>query len=286
MVLMVLAVLFLPGIDAIAKYLSGSVSAGQVTWTRFVLQSLFLLPLCLRLPGALLRPPLGLHLLRGALLALTTVLFFYSLKFLPMADAIAIFFIEPLVLTVLSAAFLGEAIGWRRMSAVLVGLLGALIVIRPAFANIGFAALLPLMAAVCFATYMLLTRKLVAHTDPMRMQLYAGVIGAVVMSVALLLGDKLGVEAIAISSPTLPQWGMLLVLSIIATVGHLMVTHALRRAPAALLAPFQYVEIVGATILGFLVFDDLPDVTTCFGIAIIVGTGLYVFHRERTQIST
>jgi len=118
------------------------------------------------------------------------------------------------------------------------------------------------------------------------MQLYAGVIGAVVMSVALLLGDKLGVEAIAISSPTLPQWGMLLVLSIIATVGHLMVTHALRRAPAALLAPFQYVEIVGATILGFLVFDDLPDVTTCFGIAIIVGTGLYVFHRERTQIST
>lgn len=281
---MVIAVLLLPGIDAIAKYLSGSVSAGQVTWTRFVLQSLFLLPLCLRLPGALLQPPLGLHLVRGALLALTTVLFFYSLKSLPMADAIAIFFVEPLLLTILSAVFLGEAIGWRRISAVLVGLIGALIVIRPAFASIGFTALLPLMAAACFAVYMLLTRKLVAYTEPMRMQFYAGVTGAAVMSVALLVGNTLGVEAIAVLNPTLPQWGMLLALSIIATVGHLMITHALKHTPAALLAPFQYVEIVGATILGFLVFNDLPDTTTCFGIAIIVGTGLYLFHRERAQI--
>jgi S-adenosylmethionine uptake transporter len=285
MVLMVIALLLLPGIDAIAKHLSDSVSAGQVTWTRFMLQSVFLLPLVMRLPGKLLQPPIGLHAVRGALLALTTVLFFYALKFLPIADAISIFFVEPLILTVLSAVFLGEAIGWRRVSAVIVGLVGALIVIRPAFADIGFPAVLPLAAGACFATYLLLTRKLVAHTEPVRMQLYAGVSGAVVMSGALLFGDALNLEAITISSPTLFQWGMLLVLGIIATIGHLMITHAFQRAPAGLLAPLQYVEIVGATILGFLVFGDLPDAATWLGIAIIVCAGLYVFHRERVPLS-
>ncbi|MFT5449976.1 MAG: S-adenosylmethionine uptake transporter [Gammaproteobacteria bacterium] len=278
--IMVPAMFMLPGIDAIAKFLSDSVPAGQVSWARFAFQTLIMLPFVIRGHGFRLPRHFWLQALRGAAIAFTTLIFFAALRFLPLADAIGIFFVEPLLLTLLSALFLGEQIGWRRMIAVLAGLVGAMIVVRPSFATFGLAALLPLGAAMSFAMYLLLTRWLSQREESAHMQFYAGVSGWLVMSVALLVGSLLHIEVLDPVSPTLLQWGLLAVLGIIATFGHWLVVVAFRLAPAAVLAPLQYLEILGATLLGWLLFNDLPDMVSCIGIAIIVGSGLYVAHRE------
>lgn len=281
MLLMVAAMLMLPGIDAIAKWLSGSVSAGQVSWSRFFFQALFTLPFALRVDLAVPAREIGVHALRGSLIATATVLFFSSLRVLPLADAISIFFISPLILTLLSATLLGERIGWRRLSAVLAGFIGALVVVRPAFESFGATALLPVVAAVAFACYLLLTRRLAPRDDPIRMQFYAGVFGCLSMSLVLLIGEAYAIRDADPIWPGAAQWGLLLSLGLVATIGHLLVVHAFKRAQAGALAPFQYLEIVGATLYGLLLFGDFPDLMTWFGIAIIVASGLYVFHRER-----
>jgi S-adenosylmethionine uptake transporter len=261
--IMVPAMLMLPGIDAIAKFLADSVPAGQVAWARFAFQTLAMAPFVLRRHG--LRRPrhLWLQALRGFAIALTTLIFFAALRYLPLADAIAIFFVEPLLLTLCSALFLGEQVGWRRMGAVLVGLLGAMIVVRPSFAAFGLAALLPLGAAMSFALYLLLTRWLSQRENSAHMQFYAGVSGCLVMSVALLVGQSWYIGVLDPVTPTLAQWGLLAALGAIATIGHWLVVIAFKRAPASVLAPLQYLEILGATVLGWFLFDDFPDPVAC-----------------------
>lgn len=282
MLLMIAATLLLPCIDAIAKYLSDFISAGLTVWSRFFFQSLLMAPLALwRWREHRPRPALLVNAARGFLIALATLLFFAALKTLPIADAISIFFVEPLLLTVLSAVFLGETVGWRRLSAVLVGLAGAALVIRPNFAAAGSTALLPLGAAACFALYLMLTRKFAHRDPPEMMQFVAGVSGCAVMSVALLTGEIMAIPVLTPAWPTLEQWLWLAALGVIATLGHLMVVAAFARANASLLAPFQYVELVSATLLGYFVFGDFPALMTWTGVAVIVGSGLYVFHRER-----
>ncbi len=280
MVMMICAMLVLPGIDAIAKWLSASVSSGQVTWSRFFFQIFLMSPLLLRSRGPWFTPTLWLHAARGAMIAFATLLFFSGLAYLPLADAISIFFIEPLLVTLLSALFFGEVIHWRRISAICLGFIGALIIIRPTFAETGVAALYPVGAACCFSTYILLTRKLVRHEDPIRLQFFAGIFGCLVMSLALGYGTAQDIKILSVVWPTLDQWLLLGLLGVIATSCHLLVTYAYRLASIGILAPFQYIEIIGASILGLLIFGEFPDAITWLGIAIIVGSGLYVFHRE------
>jgi S-adenosylmethionine uptake transporter len=282
MLIMTVGVLMLPGLDAFAKLAAADVPTGQVAWFRFVFQATALLPLVLwrhrGWPGI---SRLHLHALRGTLLALATLFFFTALARMPMAEAIAIFFVEPLLLTLFSALFLGEPVGWRRVAAILVGFAGALLVIRPSYGAYGAVALLPLGTAICFAGYLAMSRSLARDGDALTMQFTTGIAGAVVMSLALAVGTR---AEIAVLIPIVPPPDALLLLvgmGTVATVGHLLLTEAFRYAPAGLLAPFQYLEIVSATLLGYLLFDDLPDATTVVGIAIIVGSGLYVFHRER-----
>jgi S-adenosylmethionine uptake transporter len=279
--LMVIAMLLLPIIDAIAKSVGGEVSAGQITWSRFAFQSLFMAPLALRVRLPLLGPGLGIHAARGALLALATTLFFHSLNFLGLADAISIFFVEPLLLTGLSALLLGEKVGWRRTLAVMVGFAGALIVIRPGFSDVGWATWLPVGAAFCFALYLVLTRRSAVRDNPARMQFFAGVFGCLFMSAMLFLGHEFDIAILRPSMPEPMTWVWLAMLGLIATFGHLLVVHAFRLASAGLLAPFQYIELVGATAYGWWLFDELPDRFTVLGALVIVGSGLYVFHRER-----
>ena len=278
--MMIVAMLALPGIDAIAKWLAGSISSGQVTWSRFLFQVILMSPLLLRTRGPWLTPALWLHAARGAMIAFATLFFFSGLAYLPMADAIAIFFIEPLLVTLLSALFFGEAIHWRRISAISLGLVGALIIIRPSFTEVGFAALYPVATAFCFSIYILLTRKLVTREDPIRLQFFAGIFGCLVMSLALGYGTAGNVAILAAVWPSSHEWLLLGALGLIATACHLLIAHAYRLASIGILAPFQYVEIIGATILGLLIFNDFPDAMTWLGIAIIVGSGMYVFHRE------
>ncbi len=279
--LMVVGMLLIPGIDAIAKSLSATVPAGQVAWSRFFFQTLYMAPLVLMGGQLWPRGHLGLHALRGLLIAGATLFFFWGLKYLPMAEAISIFFVEPLILTLLAAVFLGEAIGWRRLGAVAVGFLGALVIIRPSFELFGWATLLPLCAALCFAVYLVLTRHLARHENAATMQLYAGIFGCLTLSLALWVGGALEMPVLDPVWPTPWEWILMAGLGAIAAGAHMFVVHAFRRAPPAVLAPFQYLEIISATALGFLIFGDFPDAVTWLGVAIIVASGLYVFHRER-----
>ena len=281
--LMVVAVLILPAIDAIAKLLSATVPAGQVAWARFVVQAALMAPF---VAAGFRRAPvanLGFQAARGILIATTTVLIFAAVKLMPIADAIAIFFVEPLIVTLLSAIFLGERIGWRRILAAIVGFAGALIVVRPSYDLFGLTAILPLGAALCFAIYIVLTRRLVQTQDPVVMQFNSGLTGLVFMSLALLIGHALEIPVFTPVWPTPWEWSLLALCGVIATVGHFMITLAFRHVEAGVLAPFQYLEIVGATGYGLWLFGDFPDSVTWSGIAIIVGSGLYIFHRERVR---
>ncbi len=282
-VLMVIAMLLLPGIDAIAKSLADRIPVVQIVWARFFFQSIIVGAAALRwLPGGLARPvALPSQLARGVLIALATVLFFSSLPLLPLADAISLFFVEPLILTVLAAVLLGETIGWRRVLAVCVGFGGALLIVQPSFEAVGPAALLPIAAAFAFALYLILTRTLGARVEPLAMQFYAGLSGAVVMSIVLGLGQLGVVAAWQPVWPSWADWGWLALLGAIATGGHFLVVLAFSRAPASTLAPFQYLEILTATTLGYLVFDDLPGGIAVLGMVIIVASGLYIAWRER-----
>lgn len=281
MTLMAAGVIMAPGTHAIAKLLGDSLAPGQIACARFFFQLLFLLPFVwIGHGGRIPRPSLA-HLLRGLLLASATLSFFWALTFMPLADSAAIFFVEPLILTLLSVVFLGEPIGWRRVLAVAVGFLGALIVIRPSFESVGPAALLPLLAALCFAAYLTITRRLAGAEDARVMQLWVCGFAALALTAAMAVGSEAGWAVLDPVWPAAGQWGLLVALGVISTFSHTMAVAALRLAPAGILAPFQYLEILGATILGAVLFADLPDGATLLGIAIIVGSGLYVFHRER-----
>jgi S-adenosylmethionine uptake transporter len=281
MLMMAAGVVMIPGIDAIAKHLSTTLAPGQIAASRFLFQLIFLLPIILVMGRRLASPHPVLNALRGALIGGATLFFFWGLKYLPLADAIAIFFVEPLILTLISAVFLGEQVGWRRFSAIVAGFIGALLVIRPSFQTIGLPAFLPLAAAACFAIYLALTRKVAQVEDVLTMQFWAGVFGCVILVLALIVGEAAAIAVIDPTAPSLYEWLMLALLGLIGTLGHLLIVGAFSRASPSILAPFQYLEILGATLLGVLIFDEFPGVATWFGIGIIVASGLYVFHRER-----
>ncbi len=282
MVLMSLAMLVIPGLDVFAKLLTETMSAGQVVWYRFFIQTILLTPFMIyfRL-WSLPRGTLLLQFLRGILLAIATLFFFAALKYLSIAEAIAIFFVEPLILTILGVLFLGEVIRFRRISAIIVGFIGALFIIQPSFSDVGLPAFFPLATALSFAFYLLLTRHLSGRVNAYQMQWMVGVSATLVMSVVLLWGDF---ADIAIFAPALPvgvEITWILCLGVIATLGHLTIVYAMRHASASVLAPFQYVEIIGATVFGYFVFGDVLDIFTGIGVFIIVSSGLYLFHRER-----
>ena len=281
------AMLYLPIIDAIAKGISGEVQAGQIAWTRLSLQAIFLLPFVIKQKAFKVKY-LWKHVARGILIALATVLFFSAIRVLPLADAISIFFIGPLILTVLSAIFLGETVGWRRILSVLVGFVGSLFIIRPSYSDFGLMALLPIGAAIAFAFYILLTRDLARDGNAgsaIAIQFYSGFFGAMAMSVVLTFGILTEMPVLIIVLP--PAWvlGFMLLLGFVATTGHLFIVFAARRIDGSLIAPFQYVEIIGATAFGYLFFDEFPTMSTLVGIVIIVGSGLYIYHREKVRSS-
>lgn len=285
--LMAGAMLLLPAMDIMGKAMSAELNGIQVSLARFAFQALYLLPLLLWLKGVagLMPNRLWPNVVRALLMAGATTCFFTSLRWLPVPDAIAIFFVEPLILTILSALVLKEKVGWRRRVAVAVGFIGALIVIQPSYAIFGAASLLPIAAATLFAVYLLYTKALSASEDPMTMQFFSGVVSVPALALVSMAGTGAGFELFTLAWPSQQHWIMLAAVGLIATVGHLMVVHAFKRAPASVLAPFTYIEIVSATALSYLVFGEIPQGMKWLGIAIIVGAGLYVWWRERVAAS-
>ena len=278
---MAIAMLIIPGIDVFAKLLTETMSAGQIVWFRFFIQSLLLTPIVLYLKlWTLPKGTFWLQVSRGLFLAAATVFFFAALKYLSIAQAISIFFVEPLILTLLSALFLGEVIRMRRILAIVIGFAGALIIIRPTFFDVGLPALYPLGTALSFALYLMVTRKLSSQVHPFQMQWMVGLSATISLSLLLALGSFVHMPVFIPSLPSGINILWVLGLGIVATIGHLTLVHALKKAPASVLAPFQYVEIIGATVFGYLVFGDGLDQPTIIGVSIIISSGLYLFYRE------
>lgn len=284
--IMLFAMIILPGMDAIAKYMAvyQGMSPGQVTFYRFFFQLVSTLPLLLAQGGlkALKAKRLGFNLLRGVLLAGAALLFFVSVKYMPLADVFAIYFVEPFILTCLSAVILREKVGWRRWLAIVVGFGGAMIVIQPSFELFGLTSLLPIGCAFLFACYLLMNRALGDADPPLVMQTIAGIGGTLFMIGAIVVGHGIGSVDF---TPSLPNtglgWVLVVVLGTLSGYGHLLVVKAFQAAPVSILAPFHYFEIISATALGYLIFDDFPTASKWLGIAIIVASGLYMIWRER-----
>jgi len=272
-----------PIMDAIAKHLADSLSPLLITWGRFIFQSMFMAtPLLLQGDTRLLWPKQPLvHAARGVLIASATLCFFASLKSLPLADAIAIFFVQPIILTLLSSTLLGEHVGWYRRAAVVLGFLGALLIIRPGSESFSLASLLPLVAAFFYASYLALTRATANIDSPLTAQFASSLWAAVVLTIALVVNAlTIKISFAEFTSPSWLQWFWLVAIGAIAASAHLLVVMSMDKAPASLLAPFGYAEIIAATALGWWIFGDWPDLFTWLGLGIICASGLFVFHRE------
>ncbi|WEX76372.1 DMT family transporter [Sinorhizobium numidicum] len=281
--LMVISVLISPLIDIFAKLAIATVPSAEITAVRFLLQVVFILPVVLvrRTLFDLTWRKTALHALRGGLLVLTMLSFITALKVMEVADAIAIFLIEPIILTILGSIFLKETIGWRRYTACAVGFFGALLVIQPSMQEVGLVALLPIVAAFGLAVFLLVTRMVAQNEDPWSMQFHAGIWGGLFCLVLLSFGEGSGSSVFDPVWPEGRAWFHLLGVGVTATISGVLGVYAYRAAPASVLAPLQYLEIVSATIFGWLVFGDLPDALKWLGISIIIGSGLYIIWRER-----
>ncbi|WP_350332886.1 DMT family transporter [Coralliovum pocilloporae] len=285
--LMAAAMAVIPLMDVFAKLLSSDHGAIQIGLGRFIGQAVMALVVMalLRQKTAWLPTRLSLHFWRGALLAIATLFFFAALKTMPIANALAIFFVEPMILTALSAVLLKEQVGPRRVIAVVVGFGGALLVIKPSWSVFGPAALLPLVTATAFAGYLLLTRILSGTGNVWSQHLATGLSGSLILGLALIVATVFGFEEVAAKAISSTQWAYYIGLALVGAGAHSLIVLAFARAPAATLAPLTYLEIVSATVLGYLVFADFPDALTWLGIVIIVGSGLYIMHRERIRQS-
>lgn len=272
-----------PLLDVAAKLASNSVPVGQITAARFVVQCALMAPF-IRIMGLSLRVPRGQWfalVLRAVFLLASTFCFIAAIRVMPLADALAIVFVAPFIVLLVGKFYLGEDVGPRRVGAAMVGFVGVLFVIQPSFVAFGVVALFPLGTAVGFAAYILVTRGLSRRLHPVSLQFHTGLIASLLCLPVLVAAEGSGSTLL---DPVWPQgvaWLWLLGVGFFATLSHMMMTYALSLAPSATLAPLQYLELPVATLLGYLVFRDFPNTLTLTGIAIIIGAGLYMIHRER-----
>jgi len=272
-----LAWAILPFMDTIAKYLSSELSFFQITWARYFFTVFFTLPFMFfffRKNLTWSTQP-KLQIFRGLTLFFANVLFFYSISVISMAKALTLAFVAPLITTALSPIFLGEKVGFRRWSAVIVGFVGSLIVVRPGFIEFNLASVAALGTGFFYGVYLVITRKLHSSDNPLLTLLLTGVVGAVVGSLLV---------PVVWINPTFNQWSLLSLMGIFACLGHLFLILSLKYADASKLAPFGYFEIVTNVILGFYFFGDFPHYWTWCGLFIIVCSGIYISVREKSVI--
>ena len=269
--------------DAVAKILGQSIPLGQLLLVRFAVQAIILIPmvwatkLVWRMNGWVLK----LAFLRTVLHIFGIGAMFTALQYLPLADAVAIAFVMPFIMLLLGKYILGEDVGVRRLIACIVGFIGTLLVVQPSFANVGWPALLPMVVAVNFSFFMLITRQIAKETNPIGLQAVSGVMAVGIMVPALAITAGMGIDALTLIPPTGFEWSILGAIGVLGTLAHLLMTWSLRYAPSATLAPMQYLEIPIATVIGFWVFKDLPNGLAAVGIAITIAAGVYIILRER-----
>lgn len=269
--------------DALGKLVGATVPLIQLLAARFAVQAIILIPLALAL-----RKPLTMSPRTFRLMAIRTVLhilgigfMFTSLRFLPLADAVAIAFVMPFIMLLLGKYVLGEEVGARRLIACTVGFLGTLLVIQPSFAAVGAPALLPLAVALIFALFMLTTRQIARQIDPISLQATSGALGTLLLASLYLIPGASAFAPMHTIMPNTQEAMLLLLMGLLGTGAHLLMTWSLRFAPSTTLAPMQYLEIPVATALGYLIFRDWPNPLAFTGIAITIASGLYIILREQ-----
>lgn len=271
-----------PFADSMAKLLGDTIPVIQIVTIRFAIQLIILLPIVwltrrdLRMSGR----TFALLFLRSILHIIGIAAMFLSLLYLPLAEAIAIAFVEPFLLLLLAWVILNEHVGPHRLTACAVGFIGTLLVIQPSFLEVGAAALLPLVVAVAFAGFMIVTRHLAARSDPITLQAVSGGMALVVLTVVLVVAAPFEVKSLTLIAPSRPDWGLLITLGVLGTLAHLLMTWSLKYAPTATLAPVQYLEIPFATLIGWMIFGDLPNGLAALGILVTVAAGMYIVMRE------
>jgi drug/metabolite transporter (DMT)-like permease len=258
--------------DTISKYLSGSLPIVEFIWIRYVL-FLIMAAFLVRHRSMVARNPRQ-QIARGLCVVGSSILFVYGVREMTMAQATTISFLSPLLITMLSIPLLGETVGPRRWAAVGAGMLGMLVVVRPGMGGFQPAALFGVASSLCWALALIITRKISSSDTPQTTVFWSAAIGTAVLTLMLPF------EAVW---PTASQLGWSLVLGVLASGGQWLVILAHRIAPASLLAPFFYSQLLWVTGLGFLVFGNLPDQWTLAGASIIIASGLYTAHRERVR---
>jgi drug/metabolite transporter (DMT)-like permease len=283
-ILMLAFCVLAPLLDVSAKLAAESgVPVGQITTARFVVQGVLMLPvvLIMRLSWGVSPAIAARVTLRAVWLILSTYSFVSGIAVMPVADALAIAFVEPFILLILGAYLFKDAVGPRRIGACLVGFGGAMLVIQPSVAVFGWVALWPLGTAFFFAFYMLTTRAISTRIHPVTMQMHTSLAGAAICLPLLWAFDGSGLPGLDAILPQGRLWLWLFGVGFWAALSHMCMTYALKFAPSATLAPLHYTEIVVAVALGYAVFSDFPGRLTWAGITIIMASGLYLIHRER-----
>lgn len=268
--------------DSLVKLLS-DLPVLMLGFLRFVMQVIFMLPFALRsgqslrLRGRVLR----LTLLRTGLHIFGILCMYTALRYMPLAETVAICFVMPFILLLFGWLWLGEEVGPRRLIACAVGFVGTLMVIQPAFALVGWPAFLPLGVAVGFAMFMLTTRAIAHEVDPFVLQVTSGLIACAILLPILVVAEVAHLPGSGLRWPDGGEVVLLLLLGLIGSASHLMMAWAMRYVPAATVAPMQYLEIPAATAIGWMMFGHLPNGLAAAGIAVTVAAGLYMVWREQ-----
>jgi drug/metabolite transporter (DMT)-like permease len=272
--LILLSVSIQPFMDAASKLLTAGYPTLEIVWGRYFFHVLLMLPVVLlRYGPSALRPPhLGVQLMRSTLLLGASITFVLALRTTPMADALALAFGHPIVTVIAAALLLKEAVGPRRWSAVGVGLIGVLMIVRPGGEELSWGAIAAFGSGIFYGLYSASTRHLASSSPPLVTLVFSGLVGAVAMTIAL---------PFFWVTPTAADWGLMVATGALAALGHFLSIVAYQYAPASVLAPFGYAKIVNMTIVGYLVFGDLPDAWSWAGIAVLIGSGVYITLRER-----
>lgn len=259
--------------DVMGKWLVATYTVGQLLLIRSVAALAVLTPFLWREGKTAITqaPRPGLQLLRVALGTLETAFFYWAVSYMPLADVVTYYLAGPIYVTALSALVLGEHVGWRRWTAVVVGFAGVLIALNPSAATLTWPALIALTGSIFFALLMITTRALCGTADSV---LVGGQTAGTLLLGILLLPTGW-------TTPTALDLGMLLLLGVVALIAHACVNRSLMLAPAAVVVPYQYMLIVWAVIFGYVIFGDVPQLATLLGAAIIVAAGLFIFLREQ-----
>ncbi|MGB3831395.1 MAG: DMT family transporter [Mesorhizobium sp.] len=252
-----------------------SYSVGQVLLVRSIGAFLVLSPMIVRQGVSdLVRPGRpGLQALRVLFATLDTALFYAAVVYLPLADVLTFYMAGPIYIAALSHVFLGEKVGWRRWLAIVVGFGGVVIALRPSTASLSLSSLFALLGSLSFAISMILGRRLRGTSDTTLVTLQT--LGSLVLGLVLALADW--------RAPDVLDWAALLLLGVVSCVAHLLITRALKLAPASTLAPLQYTLLLWGVVFGVVFFGDVPDSQLLVGSAIIVLAGLFIFHRQKVR---